>query len=167
MEEIFLRFPHLAIRIFENLSYDTLKNCIRVSKSFNSFINLETKLWTNLLAKTFNKYDRLSSTSRDWKVILRNIKKQDIISFSKHILAKNKYWNCHTPFKILVKYKKNFDKDHVIELLKNFSRAIIHFKNTYKNSSDPNIKKSLINALEVSKNLRDVTKHRKVQVCSI
>ena len=113
MEEVLLRFPHLANLIFKKLSYNTLQNCLRVSKPFNSYINLESKLWINPLAKTLNKYDRLSDTSRNWKVILKKSRKEDIIKFSKQILAKNRYWNCSTPFKILVKYKKNHDKNHI------------------------------------------------------
>ena len=160
MEEVILRFPHLANRIFENLSYNTLQNCLRVSKPFNGFINFEKKIWINLLEKILNKYDKLSDTSRNWKIILKNIKREEIINFAKLILAKNRYWVCDTPFKILVKYKKNHE-NHVNAFLIHFSWTIIHFRKTHKNSkTNPTINKSLKNALEISKLIRDTIKQQ-------
>ena len=160
MEEILLRFPHIANQIFKKLSYNTLQNCLRVSKPFNGFINFEKKIWIHLLEKTLKKYDKLSDNSRNWKFILKNIKREEIINFAKLILAKNRYWICDTPFKILVKYKKNH-KNHVNALLIHFSWTIIHFRKTHKNSkTNPTINKSLKNALEISKLLRGAIKQQ-------
>ena len=41
MEEVFLRFPHIGIKIFEKLDDSNLAKCREVSKSWKNFIDSE------------------------------------------------------------------------------------------------------------------------------
>ena len=48
MEEVFLRFPHLAESLYENLDDQNLSKCREVGRSWNSFIDNNDLLWTRI-----------------------------------------------------------------------------------------------------------------------
>ena len=59
MEEIFLRFPHIGERIFEEIDNRTITKCREVTKSWNTFlsfriINMYTDLSKSMIKQILN-----------------------------------------------------------------------------------------------------------------
>ena len=48
MEEVVLRFPHLAQNIFEKLDNQTVSKCHQTSRSFNALINDQKFYWIRI-----------------------------------------------------------------------------------------------------------------------
>lgn len=157
MEEIILRCPHSANQVFEHISYDSLQNCLRVSKSFNHLINTDKNLWIGLLSKISKTRNRIFfDYSKYWKVILRSIKTQTVIIFAKQILQENELWNIcfmNTPLDLILKFEKCFSNLDLVKVFQNTSNALSEFKNNQKN-----IRKSVKRAFELSQLLEELTK---------
>ena len=54
MEAVIRQCPHIGIKIFENLDFESLKNCNDVSKDFRSLLDPENRTFlTRKIAETF------------------------------------------------------------------------------------------------------------------
>ena len=51
MEEVFLRFPHLAEQIFEQIDNEHLYKCTKVDKHWNGFISGQKLPWIRMISK--------------------------------------------------------------------------------------------------------------------
>ena len=51
MEEVFLRFPHLAENIFEKLGNQDLSKCCEVGESWKTFIDYYNLMWIRIKKK--------------------------------------------------------------------------------------------------------------------
>ena len=49
MEEVFLRFGHLAENVFDLLDAKTVAKCRKVVKSWNSFIDDKNLMWIKII----------------------------------------------------------------------------------------------------------------------
>ena len=82
MEEVFLRFSHLAESIFENLDNQNLSKCREVGQSWKSFIDGNTLVWIRIQKEyplSKNKFTFLDSLSikHNRFVYLKNQYKMD------------------------------------------------------------------------------------------
>ena len=51
MEDLFIRFPHIAQQIFENLDNKSLTNCREVTRSWKQFIDNKKLTWFRICEK--------------------------------------------------------------------------------------------------------------------
>ena len=51
MEEVFLRFPHLGKKIFEQIGNEDLNKCTAVDKYWNKFISSQKMPWIRMINK--------------------------------------------------------------------------------------------------------------------
>ena len=51
MEEVIARFPDLGTKIFDHLNNEDLQNCLKVSRSWNTFIYSQKSYWIRIIKK--------------------------------------------------------------------------------------------------------------------
>ena len=70
MEDICLKFPHIAVKVFKNVDNQTLVNIQKSSRRINNFINGEKFYWLRI----FQKYCQMAGSFPEyWKKIVKNI----------------------------------------------------------------------------------------------
>ena len=71
MEEIILRFPHLAQDIFKQLKKQTLRDCLKVDKQWSKFICNEIFPWKRSIQIIMITYNL--SYNKHWNEVLKNV----------------------------------------------------------------------------------------------
>ena len=78
MEEVFLRFVHLAENIFDLLDAKTVAKCHKVGKSWNSFIQDKNLMWIKIIknydAKTNKNH---TNCQQKWRKLFQKTNGED------------------------------------------------------------------------------------------
>ena len=87
MNEIILRFPDLAKRIFNQLDNESLAKCKNVSRSWSSYMNRDISFWKRIIQKYIDNIREFKDT---WRCVmtkagLENIK--ELAMVVKHYLS--------------------------------------------------------------------------------
>ena len=89
MEEVLLRFVHLAEDIFDSLDDKSLVNCKKVSKIWNSFIEGQKFPWIRLIKRHDEKSNKKhTDCQQKWRKLFQKTKFEDVRQFAKRLQRK-------------------------------------------------------------------------------
>ena len=88
IEEMILRFPHLALNIFKQLNLKKLKICLMASTQWSAFIQNQKFPWIKKILSIRQFYKQ--SNNEKWDKVMKNAPKEIL---KKLLLATNKFFN--------------------------------------------------------------------------
>ena len=107
MDNIILRFPAVAQKIFKKLNNDSLMNCLEINKIWNDFFHKDSIIWKRLI-QTYIKDQTIFQ--KEWNLVTKKIK---IETLKKFALAMEEFYNTSDIANIDI-YENQLSPHHIV-----------------------------------------------------